>query len=593
MPFNFGQFHLILAGIGALLTFRRHLSSSQRWHLFFALLGVLFSSFMMLSPSLPIWRYVPFLAFTEYPSRMYGIAFLFSSFLAGASVLWFEKPPFFKVLVVIAVSLGLIISVAPYQFPRPFLPVQATPHYFVLYEKAFNKAGTTSASEYLSIWTLKKPKTPAVEPSLERKVLINTEAKLIEIKSHSLKFKVSLSEPAKLEVAQFYFPGWQGWINGAKIPLEPCPESGLICLDVQSGEHTITLAFGDTLTRTFGKIVSLFGLLLTIAITVRLKPEPGLKRFESNRLWWESFILALTLAGILILTLILKVWWVEQHTFWFRLYSPQGQALPAQHHVNSTLGGKVALIGYDVASKIVHQGDVLHVRLYWQALKSLDKDYSSFVHLIGPDGHLYAQSDSMHPAYIPTSTWNPALYVVDEHFINIPFNTPPGVFTLRVGLYELSTMKVLGEAELPEQVYIQLKRVSKPPKKYLQIFPDEGIKLLGYKLTHEEDRLILYLYWQAERRVSRDLHVFVHLVNAQGNIIAQADGPPVKGFYPSSKWLPKQIIEDVREIPVPCGTSPKMILVGLYDLTTLQRVPVFRENGVRWENDSIQIELLP
>jgi hypothetical protein len=586
MPFNFGQFHLILAGIGALGLFRRGLSFSQRWHLCFAIAGVLLSSFMMLPSSLILWRTLPLIAFTEYPSRMYGVAFLFSSLLAGASALWVKGSPSFKPPVAIAAVAGLIISVAPYQFPRPFLPVRATPQDFVLYEKAFNVPGTTSASEYLNVWTLKVPESPAVEPDLARKVLVNGEAKALEVKAQSLRFSVKLSEPTRLSVAQFHFPGWQGWVDGKPVNLAPCSESGLICLEVPAGEHEVLLEFKDTLVRKLGKVISLLSLLSTIIITLCLKAQKKPEQSESHRRWIEGFALALAIGGIL----ALKVWWVGPHTFWFRMYSPQGKALPARNHANFVLGGKVALIGYDLDSEVVRQGGELHLRLYWQALEPLDKDYSSFVHLVGLDSRIYAQSDSMHPAYIPTSTWNPALYVVDDHYVRIPLNAPPVAFKVRVGLYELKTMQLLGEAELPEWVNIQPRGSVKVPVKYHQAFPGEGIKLLGYNLVNQDGFLILSLYWQAERKVSRDFQVFVHLVDSQGNIITQADGPPSGGLYPTSKWLPKQIIEDVHQLPIPPASNPRAILVGLYDLATLERLPAFREDGSRWENDAVVIK---
>lgn len=587
MPFNFGRFHLLLAGIGALAVFRKGLNTVQRWHLAFALAGALFSSFMMLPPSLPLWRSLPLIAFTEFPSRMYAIAFIFSSLLAGASVLWVRDLPLLRLSVVIVATVGLIISVFPYQFPRSFLPLKATPQEFVSYEHAYNVPGTTSASEYLNVWTVKVPEVPAIEPSLLRKALVRGEAEILEVKSNFMKFKVDLHGSTVLEVAQFYFPGWQGWIDGTETPLKPCPESGLICLEAPPGEHTITLAFRDTPVRKLGKFISLLGLLLIFVVNLRLKGERGQKQPEAYGTWKGSSILALVVAGVL----ILKVWWIEPHTFWFRLQSPPGKALPAQHSVNLRLGEEVSLIGYDLESKVVRQGGELHVRLYWQALKFLDKDYSSFVHLIGADGRLYAQSDSMHPAYIPTSTWNPSLYVVDEHYVRIPPATPPVAFSVKVGMYERETMRGLGTIELSELVNVQPRHPIKISTKYLQLFPDEGIKLLGYHLTKGDGFLTLTLYWQTERKVSRDFQVFVHLVDHQNKIIAQADGPPVEGLYPTSRWLPGQVIEDVRRIPVSPEASPELILVGLYDLETLRRLPAFKEDGSRWENDSVEIDV--
>ncbi|RLC82562.1 MAG: hypothetical protein DRI61_01950 [Chloroflexi bacterium] len=591
MPFNFGRFHLLLVAAGALTIFKRSSNPLRRGHLVFALAGLLASAFMMLPISLPVWRSVPLIAFTEYPSRMYGVAFLFSSLLAGASVGWVSDFPRLRLPVTVLGGLGLILSVAVYQFPRPFLPLRVTPGDFVLYEEAFNVLGTTSASEYLNIWTSEVPELPAVRPDLSREALLDAagvRAEVTEAKAHSLKLQVDASKPAEVAVAQFYFPGWRGWIDGTPVPLKPCEGSGLICLRIPAGEHRVALRFENTPIRQVAVLISLLGIAATLAVTSKLGSKVSLKVASPWR-WRDGIALGVAVLGLL----ALKVLWVGPHTFWFRMYSPQGVALPAQHPTDVVVGNKVALLGYDIRPEAVRQGGELHVRLYWQALEPLDADYSSFVHLVaGPDNRFYAGSDSMHPAYIPTSTWNPSLYVVDDHYIRIPSDMPPIAFKLQVGLYERETMKGLGEAILPQWVNVLPRkplRVAEIPHKLRARFGN-SIELLGYGLDEEGGSINLTLYWQGRARITRDLQVFVHLVDAEGRLLSQADGPPVEGLYPTSKWWPGQIILDSHRISVPAGSHPKAILVGLYDLTTMQRLPAFREDGSEWEDYAVVIQ---
>ena len=57
------------------------------------------------------------------------------------------------------------------------------------------------------------------------------------------------------------------------------------------------------------------------------------------------------------------------------------------------------------------------------------------------------------------------------------------------------------------------------------------IRLIGYDLEKESaspgDALPLHLYWQASAATEADYQVFNHLLDGAGNLVAQADGPPL------------------------------------------------------------------
>jgi hypothetical protein len=79
----------------------------------------------------------------------------------------------------------------------------------------------------------------------------------------------------------------------------------------------------------------------------------------------------------------------------------------------------------------------------------------------------------------------------------------------------------------------------------------------------------------------------------RGERIAQRDGPPVNGRYPSSTWLPGQIIPDNHRIPLPAGVNPAdlRVAVGLYAPGDGARLPVTDARGARVLDD--QIMLMP
>jgi hypothetical protein len=83
------------------------------------------------------------------------------------------------------------------------------------------------------------------------------------------------------------------------------------------------------------------------------------------------------------------------------------------------------------------------------------------------------------------------------------------------------------------------------------------------------------LYWQSLAPVDTDYTVFVHIRNANGEMVAQKDGPPAAGAYPTSLWDSGEIIKDSLIIPLENLEPGQYSLVtGLYDARTGERLPV-------------------
>ena len=104
----------------------------------------------------------------------------------------------------------------------------------------------------------------------------------------------------------------------------------------------------------------------------------------------------------------------------------------------------------------------------------------------------------------------------------------------------------------------------------------DKITLLGYELT-ETDPPLLTLYWRTDAPLEIDYTVFIHALTADGEIGAQFDAPPLNGLYPSTAWLPGQIIADSHAIRLPA--SVQFLSVGLYDSASLARLAVTDASG--------------
>jgi hypothetical protein len=69
--------------------------------------------------------------------------------------------------------------------------------------------------------------------------------------------------------------------------------------------------------------------------------------------------------------------------------------------------------------------------------------------------------------------------------------------------------------------------------------------------------------------------VFVHLLDAQGRIVAQSDTKPNNGQYPTRAWQPGEVIVDRHHVSVDAARQAlvKRIIAGMYDAATGLRLP--------------------
>ena len=106
-------------------------------------------------------------------------------------------------------------------------------------------------------------------------------------------------------------------------------------------------------------------------------------------------------------------------------------------------------------------------------------------------------------------------------------------------------------------------------------FADKA-SLLAYEAnsTPSSNELPLTLYWRAEAPLAADYVVFMHLMDAAGNVVAQGDAPPRAGRYPTHWWEPGEVIADQHMIPLPADLPPGdyRVRTGLYRPDTGERL---------------------
>ncbi len=456
----------------------RKKGESQRIHILFFALALMASVAMMLPQSVTLWDRLPPLAYLQFPFRWLGPASFAVAVLAGASVDALShsdsltSPRFLvsSVLLTLLVLAALPMLYPGYQHSLPANPSLAE---MMDMERRLGGVGTTATGEYLPIWVEWVPPESLLEPmyraGLPLKRLDTStwpEGSTVLEEEYTPTTGRLTVQPTKILRVFFdihYFPGWRAYIDGEEVPIEPTPGQGRISFIVPAREHVIRLQFEELPPRMAADAISVISLLVLLAIVVYLanhksanhesvKTTPPRHGFSARQ--------AMTMVGLALLLLVVKVVYVDHHDTFFKWGFDGTYIKGVQNSLNSNFDDKITLLGYDLSSSTVRAGETLRLDLYWIAQRRLDTSYGVQARLVDSALNVCAQQDNAHPGSYPTTWWEEGKYMKDTHRITVPEGTPPDQYLLQVGLYDPSTLRPLpvlstAEGEAGETVTLQ------------------------------------------------------------------------------------------------------------------------------------------
>jgi hypothetical protein len=282
----------------------------------------------------------------------------------------------------------------------------------------------------------------------------------------------------------------------------------------------------------------------------------------------------------------------------------QFESPPMQHTLEANFADHLTLLGYDLPQRRVQPGASFPLTLHFRADRTMGQNLVIFNHLLDQNAIQRGGIDRLPQQYYTTLLWVPGEIVSDAYDVPVEATAPPGVYWLDVGLYPSDRptfslpLFVGGQPIDRNSVRLGPIKVGDPPpgvtiteanpEHPLNISFGDQINLLGFNLTDDNGDPIstggiltnrksktqnLKLIWQTNAIPPTDYTVFVHLVDPDGNLIAQADSPPANGAYPTSLWDVGEIIVDEHEISdLPPGHYT--LQIGLYQPGTGERLPV-------------------
>ncbi len=268
---------------------------------------------------------------------------------------------------------------------------------------------------------------------------------------------------------------------------------------------------------------------------------------------------------------------------------------PISFPMSVNLGGELEFLGYDLVSDQVEPGDTLFLTLYWRALKEMAHSYNVWTHLLDNAQKMWGQHDKI-PRNINTVLWAEGEVVWDQFRIPVVPSALSGRYFIEIGAWDRSLYRTLnvirdgvetedrvliGPIKVMERLRADDVVVQHPRSENL----DGKVRLLGYDLSSSTvkagGRLRLTLYWQGLKTMDTDYTVFTHLLDTNGFLVAQRDNQPVGGNNPTSFWNEAEIVKDVYHIAIDPSTPAGLYLieVGMYELSSGQRLPVLDERG--------------
>ena len=249
----------------------------------------------------------------------------------------------------------------------------------------------------------------------------------------------------------------------------------------------------------------------------------------------------------------------------------------------------LSLLGFRRDQTSVRPGERYYLGLYWRADGPLP-DMEVILNLQPKGGEkpwsLY-RARPLHDTW-PTDQWPTGTTVLDQYALTVPHDAPARDYAVTLSLRDLDNGAMAGDPVPLTDLDVQQvdRRTIVPPMQHTrQVNMGGRVELLGYDLSSTESQpgetIELTLYWRALSEMETSYTVFTHLLDGANQIRGQHDNPPVNGTYPTTLWVPGEIVTDPYRLTVDADAAPgtHAIEVGLYVVETGQRLPVLDEGG--------------
>ncbi|MCW1967615.1 MAG: hypothetical protein KIH69_005780, partial [Anaerolineae bacterium] len=258
-------------------------------------------------------------------------------------------------------------------------------------------------------------------------------------------------------------------------------------------------------------------------------------------------------------------------------------AAPADMQVPQSFifGDAIQLLGYRQPQPKVAAGGFAPITLYWRALKPMPNDYLLSAEAFEVSGRSLGRSAQVHPGEgtFPTSRWRAGDTFAQTVFVPVGDASAARV-TFRLNWLDVETRQpMIAPDAAPKVGAIAVAPkadaflgATRPERFAAPNTVSKTIYLLASEQMKSNDSFGLKVWWQAKADALPPATVFLHVLDAQGKLVAQLDTPIRGGAYPTEVWSDGEIVVDTLSFPLsklPAGALH--LRLGLYDPVSGQR----------------------
>ena len=268
--------------------------------------------------------------------------------------------------------------------------------------------------------------------------------------------------------------------------------------------------------------------------------------------------------------------------------------------LHADVGDGLQLLGFDLARSEYRPGDTLRLTLWWHRPEAPSTEPSTSppstdqvrIRLLDSEKSVVWEDEAaIIPGY-PTTHWQAGEVNRSMYRIALPSDLAGGEYQLQAGtkrrLLTLTSVHIV-----PRQHSYDIP----PMQQWLDVEFEGGTTLLGYDLqtpaVQPGKTITVTLYWRAMAQMATSYKVSVQMLSTDLRIVAQDDSIPVRWTYPTTAWLPGEIIGDEHVLTVmpEAASGSHMLIAVLYDEQSEQRLGV--EQAGKTEDHAILTILQP
>lgn len=229
-------------------------------------LGFLLSVFLTLEISKPLWDLFSVMAFIQYPWRFLILIIFFSSFISGAFIWFIEKTygennvTYLSTILIV----GLTIFINVKYFNPQFILNKNSMDYINQYSLKWTSSKISD--EYMPR-DFDKPKSFEQTANFEKINTENIQVQSFDQKANKINMRLNVKKGGDYTFPLAYFPSWNAFLNGQKLPLSK--NSHGILLNLPKGNYNLVFEFRQTPIEIISDLISITAILLLLGYNLK------------------------------------------------------------------------------------------------------------------------------------------------------------------------------------------------------------------------------------------------------------------------------------------------------------------------------------